>query len=353
MGAEIIKLENVHKCFGENEIVKGIDLDVMPGEFLTLLGPSGCGKTTTLRMIAGFEELSSGSIFIDGSDVSGVAPYNRPVNTVFQNYALFPLMNVYENVAYGLTVKKFPKAEIREKVSEALRTVQLEGFEKRKIKQLSGGQKQRVAIARALVNNPKVLLLDEPLGALDFKLRKQMQLELKRLQKQLNITFIYVTHDQEEAMTMSDRIAVMHGGKIEQLDTPSNIYNAPKTRFVADFVGESNLFEASSAPDAGGNLLFSTAFGAAGPVPKDLSGENVFLCVRPEAMQASAAPVEGFGIAGCVVDNICTGNMIKTLVRVAGDKELKLSRLAGTETFLLGSTVYLHWSADACTVMEK
>lgn len=353
MGAEIIRLESVHKSFGENEIVKGIDLDVMPGEFLTLLGPSGCGKTTTLRMIAGFEALSSGRIFIDGSDVSGVAPYNRPVNTVFQNYALFPLMNVYDNVAYGLTIKKLPKAEIREKVSEALKTVQLEGFEKRKIKQLSGGQKQRVAIARALVNNPKVLLLDEPLGALDFKLRKQMQLELKRLQKQLNITFIYVTHDQEEAMTMSDRIAVMHGGKIEQLDTPANIYNAPKTRFVADFVGESNLLEASIAPDAGGSPLFTTACGAAGPVPQTVNGETVFLCIRPEAMQAAAAPVEGFGIVGRVIDNICTGNMIKTLVRVGGDMELKLSRLAGTEAFPLGSTVYLHWAPDACTVMEK
>ena len=226
MEHNIIEITNLHKSFDHTEVVKGIDLQVRPGEFLTLLGPSGCGKTTTLRMIAGFEDADCGSITIDGQDVTALPPYKREVNTVFQSYALFPLMNVYDNVAYGLTVKRLPKAEIREKVTQALKTVQLEGFEKRKISQMSGGQKQRVAIARALVNGPKVLL-DEPLGALDFKLRKQMQLELKRLQKQLGITFIYVTHDQEEAMTMSDRIAVMRAGEIEQIDTPSAIYNTP------------------------------------------------------------------------------------------------------------------------------
>ena len=241
----IIELKNVHKSFDGSEVVKGIDLEVRAGEFLTLLGPSGCGKTTTLRMIAGFEELSQGSLMIDGKNVNGVPPYKRAVNTVFQNYALFPLMNVYDNIAYGLTIRKMPKAQIKEKVTQALETVQLSGYEKRKISQLSGGQKQRVAIARALVNDPKVLLLDEPLGALDFKLRKQMQLELKRLQRQLGITFLYVTHDQEEAMTMSDRIAVMNNGVIEQLDTPELIYSAPKSKFVADFIGESNILEAT------------------------------------------------------------------------------------------------------------
>ena len=207
MEENIIELTNVHKSYGSNEVVKGIDLQVKKGEFLTLLGPSGCGKTTTLRLIAGFEELSQGTIRIDGQDVSNAAPYRRMVNTVFQNYALFPNMNVFDNVAYGLKIRHRPRAEIREKVLSALDTVQLSGFEKRKINQMSGGQRQRVAIARAIVNDPKVLLLDEPLGALDFKLRKRMQLELKRLQKQLGITFIYVTHDQEEAMTMSDRHA--------------------------------------------------------------------------------------------------------------------------------------------------
>ena len=243
MGENIIEIAGLRKSFDHVEVVKGVDMQVHQGEFLTLLGPSGCGKTTTLRMIAGFEEADSGHITIDGQEVTALPPYKRAVNTVFQSYALFPLMNVYDNVAYGLTVKRLPKAEIREKVTQALRTVQLEGFEKRRISQMSGGQCQRVAIARALVNGPKVLLLDEPLGALDLKLRKQMQLELKRLQKQLGITFIYVTHDQEEAMTMSDRIAVMCAGEIQQIGTPSEIYNAPATRFVADFIGESNIID--------------------------------------------------------------------------------------------------------------
>ena len=212
-------------------------------EFLTLLGPSGCGKTTTLRMIAGFEEASAGVIKVEGERIEDKEPFQRNVNTVFQNYALFPHMTVFNNVAYGLTIKKVPKPEIQERVMEMLRLVQLEGFEKRKPDELSGGQKQRVAIARALVNRPKVLLLDEPLGALDLKLRKQMQIELKRLQKKLGITFIYVTHDQEEALTMSDRIAVMHDGILEQLDAPMEIYEHPKTKFVAGFIGESNIFD--------------------------------------------------------------------------------------------------------------
>ena len=354
MEKEIIKLTKVHKSFGGTEVVKGIDLDVMTGEFLTLLGPSGCGKTTTLRMIAGFEELSSGCIFIDGQDMSAVPPSDRPVNTVFQSYALFPLMNVYDNIAYGLTIQKRPKAEIREKVMGILKTVRLEGLEKRKIKQLSGGQKQRVAIARALVNGPKVLLLDEPLGALDVKLRKQMQLELKRLQKQLGITFIYVTHDQEEAMTMSDRIAVMHDGEIEQLDTPANIYDRPKTRFVADFVGESNILEAEAAGRGeDGRCLFSTRCGrASGIAPELAEGEKVFLCIRPEVLLASTQEKDGFSIRGRVTEHISTGNLVKTLVRTPDGTEWKLSRLAGTEVFPVGSDVCLSWNADACAVME-
>ena len=261
MGENIIEIAGLRKSFDHVEVVKGVDMQVHQGEFLTLLGPSGCGKTTTLRMIAGFEEADSGHITIDGQEVTALPPYKRAVNTVFQSYALFPLMNVYDNVAYGLTVKRLPKAEIREKVTQALRTVQLEGFEKRRVSQMSGGQCQRVAIARALVNGPKVLLLDEPLGALDLKLRKQMQLELKRLQKQLGITFIYVTHDQEEAMTMSDRIAVMCGGVIQQIGTPSEIYNAPATRFVADFIGESNILPATAAEVRGDTCVYTTPMG--------------------------------------------------------------------------------------------
>ena len=239
----IITLEGVVKRFGNNEVVKNLNLEVGEGEFLTLLGPSGCGKTTTLRMIAGFEEASEGTIKVEGERVEDKEPFQRNVNTVFQNYALFPHMTVFNNIAYGLTIKKVPKAEINERVTEMLQMVQMEPYAKRKPDELSGGQKQRVAIARALVNNPKVLLLDEPLGALDLKLRKQMQIELKRLQKKLGITFIYVTHDQEEALTMSDRIAVMHDGILEQLDSPTEIYEHPKTRFVAGFIGESNIFD--------------------------------------------------------------------------------------------------------------
>ena len=243
MNNPIISLEGVEKRFGSNLVVKKMNLEIAEGEFLTLLGPSGCGKTTTLRMIAGFEEASAGVIKVEGERIEDKEPFQRNVNTVFQNYALFPHMTVFNNVAYGLTIKKVPKPEIQERVMEMLRLVQLEGFEKRKPDELSGGQKQRVAIARALVNKPKVLLLDEPLGALDLKLRKQMQIELKRLQKKLGITFIYVTHDQEEALTMSDRIAVMHDGVLEQLDVPMEIYEHPKTKFVAGFIGESNIFD--------------------------------------------------------------------------------------------------------------
>ena len=243
MNNPIISLEGVEKRFGSNLVVKKMNLEIAEGEFLTLLGPSGCGKTTTLRMIAGFEEASAGVIKVEGERIEDKEPFQRNVNTVFQNYALFPHMTVFNNVAYGLTIKKVPKPEIQERVMEMLRLVQLEGFEKRKPDELSGGQKQRVAIARALVNRPKVLLLDEPLGALDLKLRKQMQIELKRLQKKLGITFIYVTHDQEEALTMSDRIAVMHDGVLEQLDVPMEIYEHPKTKFVAGFIGESNIFD--------------------------------------------------------------------------------------------------------------
>jgi len=243
MANSIVSLKKVNKFFGKNHVIKDLNLDIKEGEFLTLLGPSGCGKTTILRMIAGFEEATSGIIEVEGERIEDKEPYQRDVNTVFQSYALFPHMTVFDNVAYGLVIKKIPKSEIKKRVKEMLELVQLVGFEGRKPDAMSGGQKQRVAIARALINNPKVLLLDEPLGALDLKLRKQMQIELKRLQRQLKITFVYVTHDQEEALTMSDRIAVIREGVIEQLDDPGNIYRNPSTKFVAGFIGESNLFD--------------------------------------------------------------------------------------------------------------
>ena len=246
-GSPAVRLEAVTKLFGEVTAVAGIDLDVHDGEFFSMLGPSGSGKTTTLRMIAGFELPTSGRVLLHGEDVTRQAPFERDVNTVFQDYALFPHMTVGENVAYGLMVKKVPREQRARRVGEALRMVRLEGFDRRKPGQLSGGQRQRVALARALVNRPRVLLLDEPLGALDLKLREEMQIELKAIQQQVGITFIYVTHDQEEALTMSDRLAVFNDGKIEQVGAPADVYERPATRFVAGFVGTSNLLTGEAA----------------------------------------------------------------------------------------------------------
>ena len=255
--AEIsLELKEIKKSFTEGEaVLDNISLEISKGEFITLLGSSGCGKTTTLRIIAGLEQPDAGSVWLDGREVTGLEPNQRDVNTVFQNYALFPHMNVAENIGYGLKLKKVPKNEIRKKVSQMLELVQLEGYEKRKPSELSGGQKQRVAIARALVNNPKVLLLDEPLGALDLQLRRAMQIELKHLQKKLGITFIYITHDQEEAINMSDRIAVMRDGRIEQIGTPDEIYNHPKTSYVATFVGNANILHGAAESIQGENAI--------------------------------------------------------------------------------------------------
>lgn len=251
-----LELKEIKKSFTEGEaVLDNISLEISKGEFITLLGSSGCGKTTTLRIIAGLEQPDAGSVWLDGREVTGLEPNQRNVNTVFQNYALFPHMNVAENIGYGLKLKKVPKSEIRKKVSQMLELVQLEGYEKRKPSELSGGQKQRVAIARALVNNPKVLLLDEPLGALDLQLSRAMQIELKHLQKKLGITFIYITHDQEEAINMSDRIAVMRDGRIEQIGTPDEIYNHPKTSYVATFVGNANILHGVAESIQGKNAI--------------------------------------------------------------------------------------------------
>jgi len=241
--AHAIDLVRIYKQFGDTPVLEDINLYIRQNEFLTLLGPSGCGKTTTLRIIGGFETPTKGRVMFDGEDITEVPPYKRQINTVFQKYALFPHLNVSDNIAFGLKIKKMSKESIRTKVSEMLKLVNLEGFEDRDIDSLSGGQQQRIAIARALVNEPKVLLLDEPLGALDLKLRKEMQLELKRIQKRVGITFIYVTHDQEEALTMSDTIVVMDRGRIQQIGTPIDIYNEPVNRFVAKFIGESNIVD--------------------------------------------------------------------------------------------------------------
>ncbi len=275
----IIDLKNISKEYDGVEVLQDINLYIRKNEFLTLLGPSGCGKTTTLRIIGGFEQPTTGDLIFEGKRINDVPPFKRQINTVFQKYALFPHMNVYENIAFGLKIKKVPEIEIKERVQRILRLVNLSGYEKRDVDSLSGGQQQRIAIARALVNEPKVLLLDEPLGALDLKLRKEMQIELKDMQKRVGITFIYVTHDQEEALTMSDTIIVMDKGKIQQIGTPEDIYNEPKNAFVADFIGESNIVEGTMIKD----LLVEFADTKFICVDKGF-GENtpVDIVVRPE-----------------------------------------------------------------------
>ena len=243
MSQNIIELKNISKTYGDNTVLNNLSLNIKKNEFLTLLGPSGCGKTTTLKIIAGFESPDSGELMFKNEDISSLPPYKRQVNTVFQKYALFPHMNIFDNIAFGLKLKKLPKDQIEAEVKKMLHLVALDGFEKRKVDSLSGGQQQRVAIARALVNKPEILLLDEPLGALDLKLRKEMQIELKKIQKEVGITFVFVTHDQEEALTMSDTIIVMNKGIIQQMGTPQDIYNEPANAFVADFIGESNIID--------------------------------------------------------------------------------------------------------------
>lgn len=350
----VISLEGVEKRFGSNLVVKKMNLEIAEGEFLTLLGPSGCGKTTTLRMVAGFEEASAGVIKVEGEAIENKEPFQRNVNTVFQSYALFPHMNVFQNIAYGLTIKKVPKAEIEERVNEMIRMVQLEGFEKRKPDELSGGQKQRVAIARALVNRPKVLLLDEPLGALDLKLRKQMQIELKRLQKKLGITFIYVTHDQEEALTMSDRIAVMHNGVIEQLDVPTEIYDRPKTKFVAGFIGESNIFDGKVAAVDGSLLTVETSAGTIKVEGEGFAvGEEMHVSVRPEYTQVSKTPVEGFQLPGKVKDFIYQGTVVKTAVDLEDGNEIKYSRFEQDGSVSEGEQVYIYWRPGKAVAIKK
>ena len=353
MAASIVSLRNVEKWYGNNHVVKDMNLEIEEGEFLTLLGPSGCGKTTTLRMIAGFEDATEGSIEVQGVRVEEKEPFQRDVNTVFQNYSLFPHMTVYDNVAYGPTIRKMPKDEIRRRVTEMLELVQMANYEKRKPEALSGGQKQRIAIARALINNPRVLLLDEPLGALDLKLRKQMQIELKRLQKKLGITFVYVTHDQEEAMTMSDRIAVMRDGVILQMGAPMEIYERPATRFVADFIGESNVLEGrvtgvkegvlSVETPAGGVQCWGQGFGV---------GDALCVAIRPEYLRISRGPVDGFSLPATVKDFIYMGALIKTSLDLKNGQEVKLSRLEADSSLREGDAVHLWWEAEKAVAIH-
>lgn len=349
----IVSLIDVEKSFGKNKVVKKMNVEIKQGEFLTLLGPSGCGKTTTLRMIAGFEEASSGTIMVQGESIEDKEPFERDVNTVFQNYALFPHMNVFDNIAYALKIKKKSKDEIARRVNEMLDLVQLKGYEKRKPDELSGGQKQRVAIARALINNPKVLLLDEPLGALDLKLRKQMQVELKRLQKKLGITFVYVTHDQEEALTMSDRIAIMNDGVIEQLATPREIYERPSTKFVAGFIGESNIFDGEVTDSQSGILTVSTPAGKLKVLGSGFKvGERIHVSIRPEYVEVCSDPVEGFDLKGTVKDFIYMGTVVKTAIELIDKKEIKYSRFEKDDDFKEGDSVNTYWNPERAVAIK-
>ncbi|MDO4978136.1 MAG: ABC transporter ATP-binding protein [Eubacteriales bacterium] len=354
MGEAIVQLIDVDKSYGSNLVVKKMNMEIKEGEFLTLLGPSGCGKTTTLRMIAGFEDATSGIIMVQGERVEDKEPFERDVNTVFQSYALFPHMNVFDNVAYGLMIKKVPKAEIKTRVMEMLEMVQLSGYEKRKPDELSGGQNQRVAIARALVNNPKVLLLDEPLGALDLKLRKSMQIELKRLQKKLGITFVYVTHDQEEALTMSDRIAVMNGGIIDQLAAPMEIYNRPATRFVAGFIGESNIFDGIVKAIDGNTITVEAPQGIMQVTGEGFEvGEEIHVSVRPEAVNYGKEPVAGFDLQAKVLDFIYLGSTVKTTVSMNEGFEAKFTRFEQGLDLKEEDQLYLSWNPDKAVAIKK
>lgn len=313
----VVSIRGLTKNFGATKAADSIDLDIYSGEFITLLGPSGSGKTTVLRMIAGFERPDSGTVTIDGVDVTALPPYERDVNTVFQDYALFPNMTVLANIEYGLKVKKVPKDERRARALEALASVQLAGFEERKPSQLSGGQRQRVALARALVNRPKVLLLDEPLGALDLKLREQMQLELKTMQRELGITFIFVTHDQEEAMTMSDRIAVFNAGRIEQLDSPEVIYQKPATQFVTQFVGQSNAI--------------------------NIDGKSVR--VRPEHLTVGAKKASGANsISGKLFDVIFAGAISRYVVKTDDGQTIVATN--SSAQIKPGETAVVSWAPE-------
>jgi spermidine/putrescine transport system ATP-binding protein len=359
-----VRLEGVTKAFGDLLAVRDLDLDIGRGRFFTLLGPSGCGKTTTLRMVAGFEQPTSGRVLIEGANVAGLPPYRRPTNTVFQSYALFPHLSVGGNVAFGLKRKRVPKDEIDRRVRSELERVGLAAEINRRPNQLSGGMQQRVALARALVNLPKVLLLDEPLGALDLKLRKGLQIELKRIQREVGITFLYVTHDQEEALTMSDRIAVMDRGRIEQVDTPENVYERPATTFVAGFIGVSNLMpgQVRSASGARGVVRLDTGVEFETATDGIGAGERCHAVVRPEKLQiepiASSAPEGQPSIEGVVEASVYLGTAtqivvvlpdeVRLTVLVPNADEAERARLPGG-----GAPVRLSWAPEHIHIVRE
>jgi spermidine/putrescine transport system ATP-binding protein len=358
-----VRLVDVVKRFGDVIAVDHINLEVKDGEFFSLLGPSGCGKTTTLRMIGGFEEPSSGLIELHGQDVTWLPPYQRNVNTVFQNYALFPHLNIYENVAFGLRRRGVNSSEVKSRVTEMLGLVELPGYERRKPSQISGGQAQRVALARALINRPAVLLLDEPLGALDLKLRKQMQVELKRIQQEVGITFIYVTHDQEEAMTMSDRIAVMSSGRYEQLGNPEELYERPTTRFVAGFLGVSNLLQGTLEGTADDYAVVRLRSGSGIRIPRALARDNsdIEVGVRPEKIrlfsEGAETPVGLNQLTGLVKDASYVGVSTQYIVETSSGEvvtvyEQNVERTERGSLHRPGETVRLAWSPDHTFVVR-
>ncbi len=340
----IIELKNIFVSFSDEKVLDGLNLSIRDKEFITLLGPSGCGKTTTLRIIAGFLDADNGDVLFENKKINGVPSYKRQVNTIFQRYALFPHLNVYENVAFGLRVKKLKETEIKEIVTEMLHLVNLDGFEKRSISTLSGGQQQRVAIARAIANKPKVLLLDEPLAALDLKLRKDMQKELRRIQRQLGITFVFVTHDQEEALTMSDRVVVMNKGKIQQIGSPQDIYNEPENAFVADFIGESNILDGVMKKD------FVAEFSGYTFNCLDkgfMPNENVDVVVRPE--DVDIVPADKGMLKGTVTSVDFLGVHYEIIVDIGGFKWM----IQTTDECFVGDNVGLYIEPDAIHIMKK
>lgn len=357
-----VELVNVTKRFGDFTAVDNVSVAVKDGEFFSLLGPSGCGKTTCLRMIAGFELPSEGEIKIHDRPMGETPPHKRPVNTVFQNYALFPHMTVYENIAFGLEMKKVPRSEIKSRVMETLEMVRLPQLIDRKPRQLSGGQQQRIALARALVNRPEVLLLDEPLSALDLKLRKAMQFELKELQRQVGITFIFVTHDQEEAITMSDRIAVMSEGLVQQVGAPIEIYERPNNRFVADFIGETNFIE-GQVLDVGADKTIVSLGGvqiAARGEREVSNGQTVTVAIRPEKISLHATPTDnGASVPATVEEAVYIGTDTRYTVRVADHYPVVArvqnisSDIEANRFFRQGDAVYLSWATDSALVLTS
>jgi spermidine/putrescine transport system ATP-binding protein len=350
-----IHFEGVTKRFGDTVAVENLNLDIEKGEFFSLLGPSGCGKTTTLRMVAGFEQPSDGRIFLDGEPVEAVPPYKRNVNTVFQSYALFEHLNVEDNVAFGLKRRKFAREEIRARVAEALELVELRGRERSQPRELSGGQKQRVALARALVNRPAVLLLDEPLGALDLKLRKQMQVELKGIQREVGITFLYVTHDQEEALAMSDRIAIMDGGEVKQCSSPEDVYEHPAEAFVAGFIGVSNLLP--GVAENGGVRLESGELCRADVPPDCAKGAEVQLSVRPEKIWAAEAEEGMVSVEGTIVERVYIGTTTQVIVELANGVrmvalEQNTHRAREDDRWEIGDHLRLSWHPEHSLVLR-